>query len=158
MKRRKNGPLSKSPIHLLQRALLSAENLFRAHMKESEILTPRQLAVLVTVAQSEGLIQMRIAEQTGIDKATLASLMKHLHQKGLLRRYRAMDGRAKAVELTDAGRRVLAAAQPVAKGIDRRILDSLPDIERKQFVKHLQSIIVSLQEFSAQDDQGWLPP
>src|SRR5438552_17455116 len=44
-------------------------------VKESEILTPRQLAVLVTVAQSDGLIQMRIAEQTGIDKATLTSLM-----------------------------------------------------------------------------------
>jgi DNA-binding MarR family transcriptional regulator len=152
MIRRNNGPLDKSAIHLLQKTLLSAEDLFRSEMTGSAIFTPRELAVLVTVAQSEGIIQMRIVERTGIDKTTLVYVLRRLERKGLVQR-RAMDGRAKGVELTAEGRRALAVVQPLAKRIDRRILASLPDSERMRFIQHLQGIIESLQELSAQDDQ-----
>jgi DNA-binding MarR family transcriptional regulator len=152
MARRNNAPLHKSPIHLLQRALLSAEDLFRSEMTGGTIFTPRELAVLVTVALTKGIIQMRIVERTGIDKTTLSALMMRLEHKGLVQR-RAMDGRAKGVELTVEGRRVLTAVQPLATRIDRRILAPLPDSERKRFIEHLQTIVDSLQELSTQDDQ-----
>jgi DNA-binding MarR family transcriptional regulator len=116
-------------------------------MTGSAIFTPRELAVLVTVAQSEGIIQMRIVERTGIDKTTLVYVLMRLERKGLVQR-RAMDGRAKGVQLTAEGRRTLAAVQPRAKRVDRRILLSLPDSERKRFIEHLQSIVDSLQELS----------
>ena len=147
MTRRKNAPLDKSVVHLLQNILLSAEDLFRSEMAASAIFTPRELAVLVTVAQSEGIIQMRIVERTGIDKTTLVYVLMRLEQKGLVQR-RAMDGRAKGVELTVEGRRALTTGQPLAEKIERRILSSLPKSERKRFIEHLQSIAHSLQELS----------
>ena len=48
--------LSRSPIHLLHRAGQCAGDVFHAEMKDGD-LTPRQLAVLVTVAGNEGLSQ-----------------------------------------------------------------------------------------------------
>jgi hypothetical protein len=47
--------LDRSPIHLLHRAIQAAADIFAAEMKDD--LTPRQLAVLVTVANNEGLSQ-----------------------------------------------------------------------------------------------------
>ena len=126
MKRHENGPLRGSPIHLLHRAGQSAEDLFHAEMKNND-LTPRQLAVLATVAQSEGLSQTGIVERTGIDRSTLADVVKRLLKKGLLQRRRTkQDARAYAVKLTDEGRRTLAVAEPLAKKINQRILDVLP--------------------------------
>jgi MarR family transcriptional regulator, negative regulator of the multidrug operon emrRAB len=145
MTRRTNGPLDESVVHLLQNILLSAEDLFRTEMTDSAIVTPRELAVLISVAQSEGIIQMRIAEQTGIHKTTLVYVLKRLEQKGLVRRG-AKGGRAKGVQLTAEGRRALTAGLPLAKRIERRILSSVPNNERNRFIEHLQSIVDSLQE------------
>jgi DNA-binding MarR family transcriptional regulator len=145
MTHRNNGPLHKSVVHLLQNVLVSAEDLFRSEMTGSGIVTPRELAVLITVAQCDGIIQMRIVEQTGIDKTTLVYVLKRLEQKGLVQRHRAKDGRAKGVKVTPEGRRALATGQPLAKTIERRILRSLPHDERKRFIEHLQSIIDSFQ-------------
>ena len=50
---RGNDRLNRSPIHLLHRAGQSAAEIFHAEMNGN--LTPRQLAVLMTVAQNEGL-------------------------------------------------------------------------------------------------------
>ena len=76
-------------------------------MKDGD-LTPRQLAVLVTVANNEGLSQTGLVDRTGIDRSTLADIVRRLQRKGLLQRRRTKeDARAYAVKLTDEGRRVL---------------------------------------------------
>ena len=96
-------------------------------MKDGD-LTPRQLAVLVTVAQNEGLSQTGLVDRTGIDRSTLADIVRRMQKKGLLQRRRTKeDARAYAVKLTEEGRRVLRAAEPLAKRVDERILDALPE-------------------------------
>ena len=103
----KNSELQRSPIHLLHRAGQCAEDIFHAEIKEAD-LTPRQLAVLITVAGNEGGSQTAIVERTGVDRSTLADIVRRLQKKGLLQRRRTKeDARAYAVKLTDAGRRVL---------------------------------------------------
>ncbi|MGH9810564.1 MAG: MarR family winged helix-turn-helix transcriptional regulator, partial [Terriglobia bacterium] len=90
-------------------------------------LTPRQLAVLVTVAQNEGLSQTGLVDRTGIDRSTLADIVRRLQKKGLIQRRRTKeDARAYAVKLTDEGKRVLRTAEPIARRVDDRILDALP--------------------------------
>lgn len=54
MKRDNADRLNRSPIHLLHRAGQCAGDVFHAEMKVGG-LTPRQLAVLITVSQNEGL-------------------------------------------------------------------------------------------------------
>jgi MarR family transcriptional regulator, temperature-dependent positive regulator of motility len=145
--------LSRSPIHLLHRAGQCAGDIFHAEMKDGD-LTPRQLAVLVTVAGNEGLSQTGLVERTGIDRSTLADIVRRMQRKGLLQRRRTReDARAYAVKLTDEGRRLLRVAEPLAKRVDERILDALPTKQREQFVDDLLSIVDTLQKLSASTGQ-----
>jgi DNA-binding MarR family transcriptional regulator len=120
-------------------------------MKDGD-LTPRQLAVLMTVAQNEGLSQTGLVDRTGIDRSTLADIVRRLQRKGLLQRRRTKeDARAYAVKLTDEGRRVLRVAEPLAKRVDERILDALPAKQRDQFIGDLLAIVDTLQKLSSGD-------
>jgi DNA-binding MarR family transcriptional regulator len=150
MKRDSNSDrLGRSPIHLLHRAGQCAGDIFHAEMKDGD-LTPRQLAVLITVAHNEGLSQTGLVERTGIDRSTLADIVRRMQRKGLLQRRRTKeDARAYAVKLTDEGRRVLRVAEPLARRVDERILDALPTKQREQFIDDLQAIVDTLQKISA---------
>src|SRR5262252_3016515 len=137
--------LQRSPIHLLHRAGQCAGDIFHAEMLNGE-LTPRQFAVLYTVANNEGLSQTGLVERTGIDRSTLADIVRRMQRKGLLQRRRTKeDARAYAVKLTDAGRRVLRTAEPLARRVDERVLDVLPGKQREQFIDELQAIVATLQ-------------
>jgi DNA-binding MarR family transcriptional regulator len=145
--------LSRSPIHLLHRAGQCAGDIFHSEMKDGD-LTPRQLAVLVTVSQNEGLSQTGLVDRTGIDRSTLADIVRRMQRKGLLQRRRTKeDARAYSVKLTDEGRRVLRVADPLAKRVDDRILEALPTKQREQFIDDLQSIVDTLQKLSASATQ-----
>lgn len=136
--------LSNSPIHLLHRAGQCAGDVFLAEMSDSD-LTPRQLAVLASVAQNEGLSQTQLVAMTGIDRSTLADIVRRMLKKGFLQRRRAkQDARAYSVKLTDEGRKVLDLAQPVARRIDARILEVLPVPEREKFMDDLSLIVDEL--------------
>ena len=113
------------------------------------VLTPRQLAVLVTVANNEGLSQTGLVDRTGIDRSTLADIVRRMQKKGLLQRRRTKeDARAYAVRLTDEGRRVLRTAEPLAKRVDERILEAIPAKQRDQFIEDLLAIADALQKIS----------
>jgi len=132
-----------SPIHLLHRAGQCAVEVFQAEIPD---LTPRQLAVLMTMASDEGASQTKLAKTTGIDYMTLAEVVKRLVRKGLLRRRRTRkDARAYAVKLTDQGRLVLTAALPAGRRVDERVIGALPDNQREAFLSALASIVETLQ-------------
>ena len=144
MTRDSNDRLNRSPVHLLHRAGQSAAEIFHGEMTGD--LTPRQLAVLITVAQNEGLSQTAIVDATGIDRSTLADVVRRLTKKRLLQRRRTReDARAYAVKLTDEGRRVLRGAEPLAKQVDDRVLDALPTRHREQFISSLLAIVSMLE-------------
>lgn len=150
MKRDTTDRLSRSPVHLLHRAGQCAGDIFHAEMKVDG-LTPRQLAVLVTVSNNEGLSQTGLVERTGIDRSTLADIVRRMQRKGLLQRRRTKeDARAYAVKLTDEGRRVLRTAEPLARRVDDRIIDALPGRRGDQFVNDLVAIVATLQKLSPQ--------
>jgi len=109
-------------------------------------LTARQLAVLLAVAENDGLSQNDLVERTGIDRSTVADVVKRLKRKGLLQRRRTKeDARTYAVRLTEEGERVLRAAGPLAKRVDQRILNALPAKQRDEFMGALASILSTLQ-------------
>ena len=63
--------LNRSAMHLLHRAGQCAADIFALEARASG-LTPRQFAVLMVVAEEEGLTQTDLVERTGIDRSTLA--------------------------------------------------------------------------------------
>ena len=138
------GRIERSPIHLLHRAGQCASDIFTAEMGDAG-LTPRQFAVLVTVAQNEGVSQTDLVERTGIDRSTLADIVRRMLRKGLLQRRRTKnDARAYAVKLTEEGWRVLRSAEPMVRRVDDRILAMLPGKQREQFLSDLMTIVEAL--------------
>jgi DNA-binding MarR family transcriptional regulator len=136
--------LERSPLHLLHRASQCAADLFQSELGTDD-LTPRQYAILVTVASKEGLNQTQLVERTGIDRSTLADVVRRMLKKGLLQRRRTRDdARAYAVKLTDAGAKVLKTYDPSAKRADERILSGLTAAQRERFLQDLNSIVRAL--------------
>ena len=112
-------------------------------------LTPRQFAVLYTVANNEGLSQTGLVERTGIDRSTLADIVRRMQRKGLLQRRRTKeDARAYAVKLTEEGQRVLRAAGPVAKKVDLLIAKALGG-GKDAFLEGLEGMVAKLRAASA---------
>jgi DNA-binding MarR family transcriptional regulator len=140
-----SAALARSPIHLLHRAGQCAADIFAAEMGEID-LTPRQFAVLLTVSTNEGLSQTDLVVLTGIDRSTLADIVRRMLKKGLLQRRRTReDARAYAVKLTDEGARILADARPKVEAVDARILLALSDDQQSTLVSDLKAIVESLQ-------------
>jgi DNA-binding MarR family transcriptional regulator len=138
------GRLERSPIHLLHRAGQCASDIFTAEMGDAG-LTPRQFAVLLTVGQNEGVSQTDLVERTGVDRSTLADIVRRMLKKGLLQRRRTKsDARAYAVKLTDEGWRVLRSTEPMVRRVDDRILAMLPSKQRDQFLSDLMTIVEAL--------------
>lgn len=151
MSKEKTGErLERSPIHLLHRAGQCAGDIFQSEMTGGD-LTPRQFAVLYTVSQNEGLSQTNLVERTGIDRSTLADIIRRMLKKGLLQRRRTKeDARAYAVRLTDDGWKMLKSAEPMARRVDERILSVLSNQERERFLQDLSKIVKTLGTMQSQ--------
>jgi DNA-binding MarR family transcriptional regulator len=122
--KRQSNALDRSPVHLLHRASQSVTDLFSRVIKSD--LTPRQLAVLTAVARNEGCNQTDIVEQTGIDRSTMAEMVRRLVDKGLIERRRSKkDTRAYVIKLSQDGQRILKSAEPLAKRVDDKVLHAL---------------------------------
>lgn len=146
--------LERSPIHLLHRAGQCAGDIFQSEMSDGG-LTPRQFAVLLTVSQHEGLSQTNLVERTGIDRSTLADIIRRMIKKGLLQRRRTKeDARAYAVRLTDEGQRVLKASDPIARRVDDKLLGVLSGPERERFLQDLNKIVRTLTAMSPGPQKG----
>lgn len=143
--------LERSPLHLLHRAGQCAAEIFQMELGSGDI-TPRQFAVLVTVSQNEGLSQTHLVERTGIDRSTLADVVRRMLKKGLLQRRRTReDARAYAVKLTEEGWRVLKSVDPLARKVDDKILSSLPSSQREKLLQDLNNIVQALGRLQAKE-------
>jgi DNA-binding MarR family transcriptional regulator len=143
------GGFGRSPLHLLHRAQQLSDVLFEAEVGAD--LTPRQFAVLTAVAENEGLNQTGIVQRTGIDRSTLADLVRRLAKKGLLQRRRNKnDTRAYIVRLTDEGQKVLGRVVPLAKKVDQRIMQATGG-GKEDSLERLQVVIGKLQLVTVAD-------
>lgn len=144
--------LMRSPIHMLHRAGQCAGDVFQAEMGGGD-LTPRQFAVLVTVSGNEGISQTGLVDRTGIDRSTLADIVRRMLKKGLLQRRRTKeDARAYAVRLTEEGKRVLRSTEPLTKRVDDLVLQSLPARQRDQFLSDLATIVEALSQMAPEPE------
>jgi DNA-binding MarR family transcriptional regulator len=144
MKNNQRGPLDASALHLLHRAGQRAEELFATEASKAE-LTPRQYAILACVQHNPDISQTGLVEQTGVDRSTLADIVRRLVKKGLLQRKRTRrDARMYAVRLTAKGLSALGSVKPVAAKVDQRILSALKSDQRGDFLQALGEIVRSM--------------
>jgi DNA-binding MarR family transcriptional regulator len=138
--------LQQSPMHLLHRAGQLADSLF---MLGDSKITPRQLAILIAVAEDEGTNQAGLVARTGIDRSTMTDLVQRMQRKGLIQRQRtADDARADDIKLTEQGRRALRTVKPLAQKVDQQLLTALTGKQREQLLDALKSIVAAMPQRS----------
>jgi len=116
-----SGALTVSLTHLLHRACQVADSVFNEEAGKTG-LTTRQFAVLIAVANNRDISQTGLVQVTGIDRSTVAEIVKRLLRRGLIKRKRTrLDARAYAVRLTDEGEALLGEAEPAAKRAEERL-------------------------------------
>ncbi len=131
--------LANSASHLLHRAEQLASERFTQLVDGAVSL--RQFAVIAAVSEHSGASQSELVKATGIDRSTLADMMKALEKRGLVQRTQSSeDGRANAVHLTQSGAAVLAATTHHARAADAAILDLLPRTKGKSFLSTLAKL------------------
>ncbi|EQD84743.1 DNA-binding MarR family transcriptional regulator [Saccharopolyspora erythraea NRRL 2338] len=122
--------LDQPVFHLMRRALQEHGARWQARLPH---LTKPQYAVLSAISRRPGIEQAALGQLAAIDKATLASLLLRLEQRGLVRRaVDETDRRRRLLELTDEGRAELRTTEPVAEEVDTAMLDRLTTREREQ--------------------------
>ncbi len=135
-----NFELSQSPSHLLRRCVQYANDLFSRESAASD-LTKQQFTVLAAVEQNEGISQTDLVGLTGIDRSTLAEMIRRMIDKGLLDRERTeSDQRANAVRIAAAGKKALRSARTANERVEKTLLASLSAGDRSKFLKMLATV------------------
>jgi DNA-binding MarR family transcriptional regulator len=133
--------LSHSPSHLLRRCVQYANDLFSQSHGISD-LTKQQFTVLAAVEQNEGKSQTDLVGITGIDRSTLAEMIRRMIDRGLLDRERTeTDQRANAVRIAAAGKKALRTARTASERVERALLAGLPASERAKFIRMLTTLV-----------------
>lgn len=135
-----NFELADAASHLMRRCEQLFADLYAREAAACE-LTRSQFTVLCALEHNEGVSQTALVEITGIDRSTLAEMVRRMLERGLVSRKRTeADLRANAVAITPGGRKALRAARAAADRAERRMLDVLPLADRPRFIKNLQTI------------------
>jgi DNA-binding MarR family transcriptional regulator len=132
--------LSEAPSHLIRRCQQFYGDLY-ARESGSRELTKQQFTLLAALEHHDGVSQTVLVEVTGIDRSTLAEMVRRMLEKGLLSRERTEeDQRANAVAISPSGKKALRSARNASDRAERALLEALPAAERPKFVKFLAQI------------------
>ena len=145
--------LSQSPSHLLRRCVQYANDLFSRESGASD-LTKQQYTVLSAVEKNEGMSQTALVAVTGIDRSTLAEMIRRMMEKGLIDRERTeADQRANAVRIAAGGKKALRGARTASERVERAMLAALPASERAKFVRMLMALVQQAEKDSTEGPQ-----
>ncbi|MXN64398.1 MarR family transcriptional regulator [Stappia sp. GBMRC 2046] len=122
--------------HLIRRLHQRSTQVFQSEMQKAGFdLTPVQFAALEVLRTNPGIDQASLSAMIAYDRATIGGVIDRLEHKGLVERaVSESDRRARILNLTESGRRVVESALPVVRMLQTEILSNLDDAERKQFL------------------------
>ncbi|HZG91533.1 MAG TPA: MarR family winged helix-turn-helix transcriptional regulator [Pseudonocardia sp.] len=104
-------------------------------------LTPRSYCVLSKALPGDR-TQGELAEIALLDKTTMVVTMDQLERAGLaLRRPSSTDRRARIVQTTEQGRRVVERARTIIDGVYAEVLGVLPAAQRESLLDALVALV-----------------
>src|SRR5476651_2116956 len=148
--RRGNGgvELSEAPSHLIRRCQQFYGALYARESGARE-LTKQQYTLLAALEHNDGASQTVLVEITGIDRSTLAEMVRRMLEKGLLSRERTEeDQRANAVAISPSGRKALRSARNASDRAEKALLEILPLQDRQKFIRALAQIAQAGESFA----------
>lgn len=140
--------LDQLPGHCIRRLQQVAVAIF---MQEAEPggVTPVQYAVLQAVANQPGIDQRTLARGVSLDTSTIGGVVDRLEARGLLARLLSpKDRRVRLLQLTPAGEELLASLVPAMMRTQARILEPLPEQERAEFMRMMQTLLAQHAELA----------
>jgi MarR family transcriptional regulator, lower aerobic nicotinate degradation pathway regulator len=141
MSKKLSFALSSRPGFLIRRLHQIHLSLFAEECAAFKV-TPVQYSILTAVEAQPGLEQAALAQEVGIDRATLANVVARLARRGLLRRVQGkQDRRLKHVLPTASCGRLLAQMEGPARRAHERTIDALKPRERDSFLKALAHLV-----------------
>lgn len=122
--------------HLIRRLHQQSTQVFQAQTQASGFdLTSVQFAALDAIAEQPGIDQASLAATISFDRATIGGVIDRLERKGLVQRVvSAQDRRARRLHLTPEGGQLLVACRPVVEALQTDILGALSSAERAAFL------------------------
>jgi len=130
--------LGDAPGHLLRRCQQRAVEIFMDEVGAARV-TPRQFAILLTLAHRPGITQTELVIETGIDRSTVGDMINRLVRRGLVRRRRSgRDQRANTLLILPAGAALLRDTAPAVERAQNRIMAPLPVAARQSFMAALR--------------------
>jgi DNA-binding MarR family transcriptional regulator len=131
---------SQAPGYLIRRAHQTSMAIFAEELGSYEV-TALQFAILQALVDQPGADQITVAQRVALDAATSGSVIMRLEERGWLRREPSpTDKRRKLLWLTPEGEKVAMDMKKPAKKVQQRLLESLSEAERVQFVALLKRI------------------
>jgi DNA-binding MarR family transcriptional regulator len=131
------------PGYQIRRLRQIAAALFAAEAAPFGV-TSQQYTTLEALGEFPRLEQGALCDAVHLDRATMATLLARLEEKGLLQRTTSpLDKRRKHVALTPRGRKTLAAMRPALDRIQERILAPLPADDRDAFARMLKTLVAA---------------
>jgi len=142
-------PMERLPEELVSSALFLLKRLGMAAKERSldaydELgVHPYHHAILAVLDEGQRETQGAIADALGYDRGQLVGLLDELEEAGLVERRRdPNDRRRHVVQMTPAGRKMLARLRAVAKRLDDAFLAPLDERERRE----LHALLLRLAE------------
>jgi MarR family transcriptional regulator, lower aerobic nicotinate degradation pathway regulator len=112
-------------------------------------VTPVQYAALQVVGDQPGIDQRTLAGAIGLDVSTIGGVVNRLESRGLLARSTtAEDRRVRQLNLTKAGRDLLAKIVPSMLKAQQLILKPLNKTQRAEFLRMLRTLVDENNELS----------
>jgi MarR family transcriptional regulator, organic hydroperoxide resistance regulator len=104
-------------------------------------LTQKQTGVLWLIGTNEGVSQIALATELGMDRASMMAIVDRLEGRKLILRERSrQDGRRQELYLTPKGRKVLAQAKTILTAHERWITDRFSEAELTTLMSLLKRI------------------
>ena len=134
--------MNMKPGALARRFQQHAVAAFHAAAAAGADITPVQFAVLSELHQRPGIDQATLAGHVALDRTTTSGVVDRLAEKGLLtRRVNAADRRARTLEITAAGAKLLTRVEPAVAAAQATILSGLDAAEAAELVRLLKKAL-----------------
>ncbi|WMS42475.1 MarR family winged helix-turn-helix transcriptional regulator [Acuticoccus sp. MNP-M23] len=108
-------------------------------------LTTAKMRALAVLRVHPGLTVNELAVYAVMEQSTMSRTLDAMEVAGLVERnLRPDDGRVREVALTEAGSAAFAAAWPLMREQERRMLGGLDDAARDAFLETLRSVLANI--------------
>ncbi|MEW6341028.1 MAG: MarR family transcriptional regulator [Paraburkholderia sp.] len=135
------GHLWQRPGFLIRRLNQIHIALFFEQCKDFTI-TPVQYGLLTTLSERPNLDQTSLCAEVGVDRTTMADVLRRLEQRGLVKRSPSpVDGRLKIANITPKGRKAMEEMYESMRKAQVQLLSPLSPKEQAAFVRMMMQLV-----------------